>query len=175
MAELSPAVIGIAIPVVGALIYAFIWFATRNLSRAAKILARAAPLGLIIPVMVYLSAVPTSRPQMASRAPTAAAPPAESQPPRTSPVTIEWSKFRGPGAVLFGNSRPAVEKADFNAPPSSVFRGKAATTATFSEPGEYILRIVANDWSGDGGGGFQCCWTNAQVRISVGAGATNRR
>src|SRR5437762_1718186 len=56
--------------------------ATRNLSRAAKILARAAPLGLIIPVMVYLSAVPTSRPQMASRAPTAAAPPAESQPPR---------------------------------------------------------------------------------------------
>ena len=101
--------------------------------------------------------------------------PLAGQPPRTSPVTIEWSKFRGPGAVLFGNSRPAVEKADFKAPPSTAFRGKAATTATFSEPGEYILRVVANDWSGDGGGGFQCCWTNAQVRISVVAGATKRR
>ncbi len=101
--------------------------------------------------------------------------PLAGQSPKTSPVTIEWSKFRGPGAVRFGNSRPAVEKADFNPPPSTVFRGKAATTATFSEPGEYILRIVANDWSGDGGGGFQCCWTNALVRISVAAGATKRR
>ena len=48
-----------------------------------------------------------------------------------------------------------------------MFRGKATTTASFSEPGEYILRVVANDWSGDGGGGFQCCWTNAHVAVSV--------
>jgi len=26
---------------------------------------------------------------------------------------------------------------------------------------------VANDWSGDGGRGFQCCWSNAQVKVSV--------
>src|SRR5213596_287625 len=31
----------------------------------------------------------------------------------------------------------------------------AATTATFSTPGEYILRAQANDASGDGGAGFQ--------------------
>jgi esterase/lipase superfamily enzyme len=55
MAELSPASIEIAILLAGALIYAFIWFATRNLSRAAKILARVVPLGLVIPVMIYMS------------------------------------------------------------------------------------------------------------------------
>jgi hypothetical protein len=26
---------------------------------------------------------------------------------------------------------------------------------------------VANDWSGVGGHGYQCCWTNALVKVSV--------
>ncbi|HMC62519.1 MAG TPA: hypothetical protein VKJ01_25210, partial [Candidatus Solibacter sp.] len=87
--------------------------------------------------------------------------------PKTSPVTVSWSKFRGPGAVKFANETPAVEKVEFKAPPSATFTGKASTTATFSEPGDYVLRIVANDWSGDGGRGFQCCWSNGQVRVLV--------
>ena len=87
--------------------------------------------------------------------------------PRTNPVTVGWSKFRGPGEVKFASERPSVEKAEFHAPPSTTFTGKASTTATFSEPGDYVLRVVANDWSGEGGRGFQCCWTNAQVRVSV--------
>ena len=45
--------------------------------------------------------------------------------------------------------------------------GKATTTATFSAPGDYILRLQANDASGVGGGGFQCCWTNAHVAVTV--------
>jgi hypothetical protein len=81
------------------------------------------------------------------------------------PVTVAWSKFRGPGEVTFSSDRPPVEKSDFKAP--AVFSGIAKTTATFSEPGEYILRVVANDWSGDGGRGFQCCWSNAQVKVTV--------
>ena len=85
----------------------------------------------------------------------------------TPPVTLTWSKFRGPGAVKFANNKPAVEKAEGKWKPTPVFSGKATTTATFSEPGEYVLHVVANDWSGDGGGGFQCCWTNAQVKVSV--------
>src|SRR5690242_1050409 len=32
--------------------------------------------------------------------------------PETPPVTVTWSKFRGPGAVKFANSKPPVEKAD---------------------------------------------------------------
>jgi len=87
--------------------------------------------------------------------------------PRTPVVTLAWSKFRGPGTVTFANPRPAVEKAEISAPPSAKFAGKAQTSATFSEPGEYILRVVANDWSGDGGRGFQCCWSTAQVKVSV--------
>jgi hypothetical protein len=88
--------------------------------------------------------------------------------PKTPAVSIVWSKFRGPGSVTFASDKPVVaESADFKAPPATAFQGKAATTATFSEPGEYVLRAQANDWSGEGGRGFQCCWSNAQVKVSV--------
>jgi hypothetical protein len=50
---------------------------------------------------------------------------------------------------------------------SAPFSGKATTTATFSEPGDYVLHLIANDYSGDGGGGFVCCWTTAMVKVSV--------
>jgi hypothetical protein len=85
----------------------------------------------------------------------------------TPAVVITWSKFRGPGSVTFAKDGPVVEKADFAAPPSTTFQGKAVTTATFSEPGEYVLHALANDWSGEGGRGFQCCWSNAQVKVTV--------
>lgn len=87
--------------------------------------------------------------------------------PDTPPVTVTWAKFRGPGAVAFANYKPPVETAPGKWKTPQAFSGKASTTATFSEPGDYVLRVVANDWSGDGGGGFQCCWTNAQVKVSV--------
>jgi sugar lactone lactonase YvrE len=78
------------------------------------------------------------------------------------PVALGWSVFRGPGPVAFENARPRVDPAA---------DGKASTTATFSTSGDYILRLQANDSSGDGGGGFQCCWTNVLVGVSVKAGA----
>jgi hypothetical protein len=86
---------------------------------------------------------------------------------RLPPVIVTWSKYRGPGDVTFQTARAGATKAGFAAPSGAVFTGKADTTATFSEPGEYILRVVGNDWSGDGGGGFQCCWTNAQIEVTV--------
>ena len=70
--------------------------------------------------------------------------------------SVFWSKFRGPGEVTFENARPAPDP-----------EGKATTTAKFAAPGEYILRAQANDTTGDGGGGFQCCWTNAHVKVTV--------
>jgi hypothetical protein len=94
--------------------------------------------------------------------------------PRTAAVTLGWSKFRGPGSVLFSSERPAIENASFKAPELTTFAGKATTSATFSEPGEYVLRVVANDWSGEGGRGFQCCWSNAQVKVSVQAAGGRR-
>ena len=78
------------------------------------------------------------------------------------PVTLRWSKFRGPGTVTFAKNKPAVDKETHH----------ATTTATFSEAGDYWLRVVANDSSGDGGGGFQCCWTNGLVKVTVKGGST---
>jgi hypothetical protein len=79
-----------------------------------------------------------------------------------SDVTIVWSKYRGPGDVTFEKQRVPVElKGKF-----TEFQ-KAVTTATFSAPGEYVLRAVANDSSGDGGGGDQCCWSTAHVKVTV--------
>jgi hypothetical protein len=87
-------------------------------------------------------------------------------PPRnvTTPVVVRWTKFRGPGDVTFENVRPAVTKIDSQEPG---FAGRASTTATFSAPGLYLLQVVANDYSGEGGGGFQCCWSTAQIQVSV--------
>jgi hypothetical protein len=82
-------------------------------------------------------------------------------------VTVIWSKFRGPGDVTFSNARPKAAKVEFKAPPAAMYTGKASTTATFNDPGEYILEVTANDLSGFGGQGFQCCWTSAQVKVTV--------
>src|SRR5262249_61734657 len=61
MAELSPPSSEIVVLIAGVVLYVFIWFATRNLSRVGKILARLAPLGLVIPAMVYLSSLSGTR------------------------------------------------------------------------------------------------------------------
>jgi len=80
-------------------------------------------------------------------------------------VIITWTKHRGPGVVTFTNPKLELpEKSD----------GKATTMATFSAPGDYILRATANDSSGDGGGGDQCCWTTAHVKVTVSPGSSGR-
>ena len=92
--------------------------------------------------------------------------------PKTPPVAISWSKFRGPGKVVFSEEKPQLElwgQAFWPAAglPPGAFHGKTTTTATFDAPGEYTLAVLANDWSGEGGRGFQCCWSNAQVKVTV--------
>ncbi len=82
------------------------------------------------------------------------------------PVTMTWSKYHGPGTVAFDKAKPDVAPLPSwsGGPP---FSGKATTNVTFSEPGDYVLHVTANDYSGDGGGGFQCCWTTGLVKVSV--------
>jgi hypothetical protein len=82
------------------------------------------------------------------------------------PVTLTWSKYRGPGSVTFDKAKPAVEKLTL-VDDKAAFSGKAATNVTFSEPGDYVLHVTVNDYSGDGGGGFQCCWTTGLLKVSV--------
>jgi len=89
-------------------------------------------------------------------------------PPRNLglPVTLHWSKYRGPGTVTFANARPEAEKIA-GGTPNIPFSGKATTTVTFNEPGDYVLQLMLNDYSGEGGGGFQCCWTTSKVKVAV--------
>jgi len=78
-----------------------------------------------------------------------------------SRLTIKWTQYRGPGRVTFADPSPPVRD------------GRAVTTAMFSEPGVYVLHALADEGSrGDttqSGGipGFLCCWTNAQLKITV--------
>ena len=72
-------------------------------------------------------------------------------------MTVMWAKYRGPGTVIFASS------------PAKLTDGKAQTTATFDQPGEYVLQAVVDDGSGESAGnfGYHCCWTNAQVKVTV--------
>jgi hypothetical protein len=72
-------------------------------------------------------------------------------------VSAAWSKFRGPGDVTFIKADPSIDEKT----------GQSTTTVSFSAPGEYLLRVQVNDATGEGGGGFQCCWTNAHVKVIV--------
>jgi hypothetical protein len=72
-------------------------------------------------------------------------------------VTLTWFKHQGPGAVAFAQTSPRVGVDSL-----------ATTTATFSEPGDYVLRVRANDASGVAPAGHaQCCWTNGFVKVTV--------
>ena len=79
------------------------------------------------------------------------------------PVTVTWFVHQSPagaGAVTFSPASARV----------AVAGGEAATQATFTTPGDYIVRVRANDASGISGAGHaQCCWTNGFLRVAVSA------
>ena len=73
-------------------------------------------------------------------------------------MTFAWAMYRGPGKVKFEPGKGKVSD------------GKASATASFDTPGEYVLQVVVDDGSGENAGnfGYHCCWTNAQIRVTVG-------
>ncbi|MEE2635850.1 MAG: hypothetical protein VYE68_01280 [Acidobacteriota bacterium] len=71
-------------------------------------------------------------------------------------LAVTWLVHRGSGAVMFDPSVVPVDLAD----------GQAFTTATFSRPGIYIIRAVADD------GSFA---TGANVTVRVHGDPTDRR
>jgi hypothetical protein len=76
---------------------------------------------------------------------------------KTNIALVSLHKYRGPGNVTFDAPRIPVKK-----------QGEVVTgAATFAAPGDYMIRVQANDESGEGGFGFQCCWTNAYVKVSI--------
>ena len=78
-----------------------------------------------------------------------------------APVTLTWFTHQAPA----GRGRAAFDPATARVPVPS---GQATTQATFTDPGEYVLRVRANDASGVAGAGHaQCCWTNGFVKVVV--------
>ncbi len=79
------------------------------------------------------------------------------------PITLNWFKHQGPGEVAFDPQNAELP----------VSGAEMATSATFSAPGEYLLRVRANDASGYGSAIFasaghaQCCWSNGFVKVIV--------
>ncbi len=74
-----------------------------------------------------------------------------------APVDLTWFKHQGPGAVTFAPST-------FRLTPTG---GTATTSVSFSQPGDYMLRVRANDSPAVTAGHAQCCWSNAFVRVTV--------
>ncbi len=69
---------------------------------------------------------------------------------------VSWSKFTGPGDVNIGQLEMV---ADYR------YENRATTTATFSEPGDYVILVqsIENIQSFE----RQCCWTNGYLQVTV--------
>jgi hypothetical protein len=73
-------------------------------------------------------------------------------------MNVNWFKHSGSGAITFNPTKQSLQ--DLN--------GTAATSATFSRPGEYVIRVrIDNFGRVDTSAGNQCCWTNGYVKVSV--------
>ena len=104
------------------------------------------------------------------------------------PVSLwaNWAVHQGPAAVTFTRHESTAIPPP---PPPSQFppgrrppprepgpqdvtladgAGTANVYATFTEPGEYLLRIRVDNWAApDSAMNDQCCWTNVYQRITV--------
>lgn len=75
-------------------------------------------------------------------------------------VTVNWVRHQGPGPIEFDTPRERLDEEGF---------AEATTVATFSVPGEYIVRARVDNHAGasDSRPDNQCCWTNAYVPVTV--------
>jgi len=98
---------------------------------------------------------------------------------------MQWFHHQGPGKVEFTKHESTIDPPPPperpNAPPGlgrrapgpsevtlPIPEGTASVYATFSEPGEYVVRARVDNWNAaDSSAGNQCCWTNAYQRVSV--------
>jgi hypothetical protein len=85
-------------------------------------------------------------------------PPVALKGPERAKMNVTWYKHAGPGPIAFMPSREPITNA----------QGKASTSATFTEPGEYVIRVRGDNFGEiDSMQGDQCCWTNGYVKVTV--------
>jgi hypothetical protein len=93
----------------------------------------------------------------APTSPTRGAAPAPGAANRPQGLHVRWIHYRGPGKVAFTPARSPVDGAG-----GAVKDGKATATASFSEPGVYVLRAFADDTS---------LFGTAEVTVTVSGGS----
>jgi hypothetical protein len=126
-----------------------------NPTNTAKVVSRTATVGTPMPLTVWadddaLYSSGGNGPLGGSRA----------------PVSLVISKYRGPGNVTLGPGRLTFETLK-GGKPLEPYSGKTTAQVNFSAPGDYLVHVTANDYSGNGGGGSGCCWTNALIKVAV--------
>ncbi|MGH9200359.1 MAG: hypothetical protein ACRD2A_03885 [Vicinamibacterales bacterium] len=73
-------------------------------------------------------------------------------------LNVNWYKHSGPGAVVFNPPKSPIAE----------LKGTASTAVTFAQPGEYMIRVRADNFGRlDTSPGNQCCWTNGYVKVKV--------
>lgn len=73
-------------------------------------------------------------------------------------MNVTWFKHSGPGPVTFSKTKEPIPQ----------LSGTAETSATFGQPGDYVIRVRADNFGRvDTNPGNQCCWTNGYVKVTV--------
>ncbi len=78
--------------------------------------------------------------------------------PARAAITVTWYKHSGSGPVVFTPPKTPLE----------ALQGTTTTSATFAQPGSYVIRVRADNFGRvDTSAGNQCCWTNGYVKVTV--------
>ena len=110
--------------------------------------------GEALPLSVWVDATPEGLGPSAR-------PPQGNAPEQPEDMRVTWYHHQGPGVVTFSERETMLgEEAVLGGEPV-----EASTTATLSEPGEYVLRVTAIE--NLAGLVQHCCWTNGYVGVTV--------
>jgi len=99
----------------------------------------------------------------------------DAEDPRTRdgvPTMVQWFEHRSPAAVRWERDPAMTVAAGGNLQPTQTLlpdsQGAVSVIATFSQPGDYVLRVRADNFRApDSSAGNQCCWSNGFVRVTV--------
>ena len=93
---------------------------------------------------------------------------------------VSWYLHQGPGEVLFtahdsialleAVQLPAAARMAAPQVANAVVEGEgpARVNASFSEAGDYLIRVRLDNWNASDSDGLdQCCWSNAYLRVQV--------
>ena len=86
------------------------------------------------------------------------------------PIPVKRDVVPSMNATWFKHAGPAAGPVVFSPPkqPLADVQGKATTTVTFKEPGEYVIRVRGDSFGNvDSSPEDQCCWTNGYWKVVV--------